>query len=173
MRILITGSPGTGKTSVSKLLAKELDLELINVKKIALGIKNKKSEVDVRKLKKIILTKIKKKKRFIIENHLLCEFRLPVNFIFVLRCRPDILRRRLIKRKYSNKKVEENVLAEMLDYCTQNVVNNYKLKPVEIETSKKRSTQIVKKIISVINGKTTGDKVDYSKYLINYARKGI
>ncbi|MFH0885444.1 MAG: AAA family ATPase, partial [Candidatus Micrarchaeota archaeon] len=32
MRIIITGSPGTGKSSIAKMLSKRLSLELIDLK---------------------------------------------------------------------------------------------------------------------------------------------
>ena len=34
MRIVITGSPGTGKTVIAKLLAEKMNLELIALKKV-------------------------------------------------------------------------------------------------------------------------------------------
>jgi adenylate kinase len=42
---------------------------------------------------------------------------LPCDRVVVLRCRPDELKRRLMKRNYSEKKIRENIEAEVLDVC--------------------------------------------------------
>jgi len=49
----------------------------------------------------------------IIEGHL--SHLLPAEQIIILRCRPDILKARLIERGYSEEKVSENTEAELLD----------------------------------------------------------
>ncbi|HEU5221019.1 MAG TPA: AAA family ATPase, partial [Candidatus Nitrosotalea sp.] len=56
---IITGNPGTGKHTIAKLISKKLNLEIIDINKIAieqgLAKKNNHSlDVDVNKLKKII-----------------------------------------------------------------------------------------------------------------------
>ncbi len=42
---------------------------------------------------------------------------LPCDRVVVLRCRPDELKRRLMKRNYPEKKIRENMEAEALDVC--------------------------------------------------------
>ncbi|MDD4567773.1 MAG: AAA family ATPase, partial [Methanoculleus chikugoensis] len=49
----------------------------------------------------------------IVEGHL--AHLLPCDRVVVLRCRPDVLRRRLAPRNYPAEKVAENVEAEALD----------------------------------------------------------
>ena len=185
MIIVITGTPGTGKTEIAQALAKKLDLHLIEIKKIVeinkslYKVKNKEKEVDLRKLRHLILNETKKASdlqpktySIIIEGHLACELRLPTKFVFVLRCAPQILKRRLEKRKYSKEKVEENLLAEMLDYCTLLARKNFKGKQIiEIDTSKRSLENCVEEITKVIKGKKKKiDDVDYSKELEEYAR---
>jgi adenylate kinase len=48
-----------------------------------------------------------------IEGHL--AHLLPCELVIILRCRPDILKSRLLKRGYPEKKIRENVEAEALD----------------------------------------------------------
>ncbi len=175
--IIITGTPGTGKTVIAQALAKKIGFELIDIKKIVnenkkiYNMENGERVVDLTKLKKLILKEIKQDKTVIIENHLLCELRLPAKFVFVLRCEPAILKKRLAMRKYQKKKIEENLLAEMLDYCTQLSRKNYKKSIViELDTAKRNVNKCVAEIINVIKGrKKKIDDVDYSKELEEYA----
>jgi len=189
MIIEITGTPGTGKSSVTKIVAKKLDARLIDIKKIVdekriYKKSNGEKEVDVKKLQKVIDNEIKIASTLkplapsiIIEGHLACELKIPADYLFVLRCRPDILEKRLKKRKYSQKKTDENLLAEMLDYCLQRAETNKKtfkerVNIVEIETANRSINQVVTIMLAVINKrKKKVDKVNYSKYLTEYTRK--
>ena len=198
--IIITGTPGTGKTLIARALAKKIWYKLIEIKKIVdehkidkkfcahcklsnLQYKDKglykiyKGErlVDLKRLKKATMKKIRvlESKNIIIESHLTCEMRLPAQFVFVLRCAPDILKRRLQRRKYPKQKREENVLAEMLDYCTLLVRKNFKGKQIiEIDTSKRSINNCVREIINVIKGKKKKiDNVNYSKELEKFTKE--
>ncbi|HLC09593.1 MAG TPA: AAA family ATPase, partial [Nitrosopumilaceae archaeon] len=65
MSKVITGSPGVGKHTISNRLAKRLNLKLIDINKVAIesGIfeqKNESFDVDVKKLKKMLVKKITK-----------------------------------------------------------------------------------------------------------------
>ncbi|MBS3067399.1 AAA family ATPase [Candidatus Micrarchaeota archaeon] len=195
MQIIVTGTPGTGKTVIARAVAKKLGYTLIEIKKIVdtnkslykikkstnrfLTVKERdffnieKGEriVDVDKLKKAIIKELEKpKNNIIIEGHLACEMHLPAKFVFVLRCNPKILRKRLQKRKYPKEKIDENLLAEMLDYCTQLARKNYKKpKIIELDTAKRNLNKCVVEIINVIKGKKKKiDDVDYNKELIKH-----
>ncbi|MEW6721886.1 MAG: adenylate kinase family protein [Candidatus Micrarchaeota archaeon] len=167
MRIILTGTPGTGKSAVGKALASTLGLELVDIKKIALsaGLRAKNHEVDVKKLARA-LSFLKTKKDFVAEGHLAAEIRLPADFVVVLRCRPRILEKRLKRRKYPRKKLEDNLMAEMLDYCTQRVESIYGRAPLELDTSKRSVLQAAEEIAKAIRGRRKKiDSVDYSDSL--------
>jgi len=143
MKIIITGVPGTGKTQLGKAIAKEMRCELIEingiVKRKGIYRKNKSGEMVVRieKLGRELKNAIKGKKGFVLEGHLACEMRIPCDFIIVLRCEPKELIRRLEKRKYPEKKIAENALSEMLDYCLVMSEQNYeKRKIVQMDNTK-------------------------------------
>lgn len=172
MRIIITGSPGTGKSTISKKLATDLNLELINIKQIVKAKKlvDKKHEVDIKILAKN-LQFLKNKKNFLVEGHLACEFSLPNDFVIVLRTHPDILRKRLKKRKYNQKKIQDNLITESLDYCTQRVIQTYKKTPLELDTSKRSIPNSIIEIKKAIKQKKKRiDTVDYSSIL--FPRRG-
>ncbi|MEK6982436.1 MAG: AAA family ATPase [Candidatus Micrarchaeota archaeon] len=168
--IIITGTPATGKSTIAKVLTKRLGYELIDVKKIT-----KDKEVDVLKLRRKLLQIIKEKnkngKDIIIENHLLCEISLPANIVFVLRTEPGLLKRRMQKRGYSNQKIDDNLLCEMLDYCTQKALDNYKSKIYDIDTGKRNIESSIKFMLDIIKGKIKkSDKIDFTKQLKKYTK---
>lgn len=163
MRIVITGTPGVGKTKTAEQLSKHLGLELIKLSEIAKQRKlvTKKHEVDIKKLAKE-LECLQMATEYVIEGHLACEFKLPCDHIFILRCHPIELRKRLKKRKYNKAKIEENLLSEVLDYCTQRVEAEYEITPVEIETTKRNIKEVAEEIIRSI--KLKKKKIDVVRY---------
>ena len=168
MRIIITGTPGTGKTKIAGELSKKTGYELIDLKKIVREEKllGTGRTVDVKKLGNKVRKRIKGKKDFVLEGHLACEFSIPCEYLIVLRTHPDTLRKRMKKRKYGKKKIEENLFAEMLDYCSQTAQRNYKKTPVEIDTTRRKPAETIKEIIGVIKKrKKKLDKVDFTKEL--------
>lgn len=167
MRIIITGSPGTGKSLIARALSKRLGLELVDLKKIARShrLVGKNHEVDVKKLA-AALRPLSKKRDYIVEGHLACEFRLPADFIFVLRTSPNTLRKRLSKRGYGKKKIDENLMAEMLDYCLQRATREYGKTPLELDTTRRSVSECAGEIEKAIKRKKKKlDSVDYSAEL--------
>jgi adenylate kinase len=167
MRIIITGSPGTGKSTIAATLSKKLDVELIDIKKIVNQKKlcGKNHEVDLKALHSA-LRPFLTQKNYIVEGHLACEIKIPADFVLVLRTDPFVLKKRLNKRRYSKEKIIENLMAEMLDYCTQRVEKVYGKKPLEIDTSKRNVHSCVIEIEKAIKQKKKKlDHVNYSRQL--------
>lgn len=179
MLIVITGTPGTGKSEVAKELAKITKYSIVDVKKLVESkriftvVSGGEKEVDIRTLGRAVLAEVRKKKQqnIILENHMLCEFSVPADFVFVLRANPDVLRKRLSKRKYPKAKLNENIASEMLDYCTLKVKANHTKEPIEIDTSKLTAKQTAGRIAQAIKNKNRkGDKINYTSYLKKFLR---
>lgn len=176
--IAITGTPGTGKTSVSKIIAKNINAKLISLTSFIR--KNKLSEYyDVKRRAMVVnpkivskflekdIKKLPKGTDIIIDSHL-SHFMEP-DVIFVLRLDPKMLEKRLKKRKYSSRKIMENVQAEILDVIYAEALNTRR-KTVQINATGMEPEQISKRILNTLRSKKyRSDKVDwtrkYSEYL--------
>lgn len=172
MRLIITGNPGTGKTQVAEWLAKELRYPLLSLTSFILLKKlytrrGKQREVALGRLRRALLPVIRKNPHLIVEGHLACEIRLPVDWVVVLRCHPKILRKRLKKRRYPKKKLEENLLAEMLDYTTQRARQNYTVPILEIDTAHRSVGRAGRKILQAIRLKKQKlESISYKQELL-------
>ena len=110
VKYALTGTPGTGKTSVSKLLNEKVT-SLSDYYEEASEGKTKDGEwlVDIAKLNKILKTSDSR----IYEGNFAHKLN-NINKIIVLRCDPNILMDRLEERGYKKEKVMENLEAEAI-----------------------------------------------------------
>ena len=144
MRLLITGTPGTGKTSAAAALSKLLKYPVLNEKAFALehslGQWDTESDelvIPLEKLQRELAKELGKRKNVIIEGHLLCEIKLPVDFVILLRAHPELLELRQQGQRYSEQKIQDNVMCEGIDYCKKHALRNYaKEKLLEVQSQK-------------------------------------
>lgn len=139
--IIVTGSVAAGKTTVAKKLAKKYKAKYVDVNKLIkenklydyYDKKDKSYVVDIKKLNKFLINLIKKSKEsLVIDSHL--SHYLPKKYVdlcVVVKCELKKLKKRLEKRKYSNKKIKENLEVEIFDVClTEAKERGHKLKIV-------------------------------------------
>ena len=166
--IIVSGTPGTGKTRFGRLLARKLGIDTMNVTRFARQHNLIKSYdrrrrtrlIDYRKLQRELekhVTRLKKK--VLVEGHYshsLLPARL-VYFVFILRCDPEILRDRLRRRGYPPTKIRENVEAEVLDVCLSEAVATYGPRKVaEMDTSSTAIEDCVEEASLIFAKKKTG-----------------
>lgn len=124
--IIVSGTPGTGKTTVAKRIAKEKNLTYIDVNKVIDEHnlwENYDKEldtkiVDTKKLNKILIDIIEKEKNAVIDSHL--SHYLPAAIVdkcIITKCDIKELKKRLTQRGYSEKKIRDNLDAEIFDTC--------------------------------------------------------
>ncbi len=125
--IIVTGTPGTGKTTVAKHLANSCKATYIDVNRIikkhhlkeGYDKKRKTFLVDTKKLNKIFITMIKETKNsLVIDSHL--SHYMPSKYVdlcIVTKTSLKKLKDRLKKRGYHKEKIHENLLCEIFDVC--------------------------------------------------------
>ena len=165
---IITGNPGTGKHTIAKQISSKLNLEVIDINKIAIdeGIFKKNDgvlDVDVNKLKNII-DKIDSENSVLV-GHLAPYVISPKNveMAVVLRKSPYKLQSIYKKRKYTAKKALDNLGSEILGIIYYDTIREFgREKTFQIDTSDKSISLTVKKVESIFNGiKVKEDSVDW------------
>ncbi len=163
MKIMVSGTPGTGKTEVSKLLSEKLKYRLIKINDFAYendlitGQDEKRGSllVDTEALNKMIKDL---KGHLVIEGHM--AHLLDADTVFVLRTNPDILEKRLQERNWLPDKINENVEAEILDVCLKEATDNNKT-VYEIDTTEKTPEQTTEIILKIL--KKSKKEIDAAK----------
>lgn len=173
MTIIITGNPGVGKHTIAKNVSKILKYKILDINKIALdsGLYEKKYEsndVDVKKLKNVLKNKIKKDS--IIVGHLApyVVTKKQIAKAIILRKNPYTLTPIYKKRKYSNKKIAENIGSEILGIIAYDTIKKFgKNKCHQIDTTSKTISKITQIVIDIINGKFENDNIDWLTLIAN------
>ena len=144
MKLIITGSPGTGKTTVAKKLAKKLKYKAVNEHDLALEKGIGKYDhtageliVPLNDLRREATKLLGREKNIVLEGHLLCEVKLEADAVVVLRVHPEILEARLEAKGYKAEKLQDNVFCEGIDYCLKHALRKHgKSKVFEIRNEK-------------------------------------
>ena len=160
--ILVTGTPGVGKTTVSHKLASKLDAhyigitELVKKQQLITGTdENRQTLVaDTKKLsKQLQQTLAKTEGTVIIEGHYAVDVvpKKDVYTVFVLRRDPRQLKSTLENRGYKEKKLWENLAAEILDVCLCDALSACGAEKVcEIDVSDKIVEAVVEEMTMVL-----------------------
>lgn len=175
--IFITGTPCTGKTTVSERLSEKLDCRLVKINDLAiendfvLGIDEDKGYkvIDIPALNGKVSEIIGSGDGMIVfEGHLahLCE---GADKVIVLRVRPEILKERLEARSYSDAKIRENLEAEAMGVCTAEAYELYGDNISEIDASDLTVDEIVFELGEVIcgNKNLSFGEIDFMDWLIS------
>ena len=151
MKIAVTGTPATGKTSVAKILAEKLGFRYINLNKFAkekklfsgYDRKRKCNVVDIEKMRK----EIKKiQEDLVMDSHYSHE--MPFDVVVVLRTNPRELRKRMERKGWWKEKIEENIEAEIMEICKSEALERLgNKKMIEIQTTRKKPEDVVKEIM--------------------------
>lgn len=160
--IIVTGTPGTGKTVIAKRLAKEIGASYISLAELAAehglfsGSDRKRGSkiVDVTKARLKLMSLLRHGGLTVVDTHLPEEI-VPEKMtkqVLVLRCHPRILETRLRARGWKSNKIQENVLAEILDSCLVASVEHYgRRRVVQLDTSRtslKHSVSLAKRLVT-------------------------
>jgi adenylate kinase len=152
MRIALTGTPGTGKTTISALLPyRVIDINALVKEGLNLGLDPDRGclEADMDGLERRLEEMDADADEItIIEGHISHYFS---NFAIVLRLDPKRLKKRLEARGYSKKKVRENLEAEALDVILVEAVE-YCDRVDEIDTTNGTPAEVADLVVRIIRG---------------------
>ena len=179
--ILVGGSPGTGKTKIAKILGSKLSVDVISLGELAdesgcitaedkarkTGIINEDCLVDA-----LLELTADKSKSLIIEGHYIDLVpSSSVQWIFILRTHPEILKKRLSERNYSEDKENENVEAEVIGVCQMDALDAFgESKVYEIDTTELSAPQSVEKIELILKNGSSPIRIDWMSLLEEQGR---
>lgn len=158
MLIALTGTPGTGKTTVSVEL-RSRGYEVIDSKSFLkehglLGDKDVPRDtynVDMDEFNEALEEFRVRDGPVVLDSHL--GHGTDCSMIIVLRCNPDVLAERLRARGYSEAKVKENVQAEVLDVILCEATDT-DIPVYEIDCTEGTPSDAVDLIVRILNGDT-------------------
>lgn len=178
MLIGLTGTPGTGKTSVSRLLENKRSWKVIHLndlikeKHLYTEIDEKRNAViaDMEPIREYLQETIdrnelkeehgRENEVVIIESHLAHYI---ADIVIVLRAYPLELEMRLNTRGYSEEKIKENVEAEALDVILIEAFEWCK-KVFEVNTTGKSIEEVGQDIEKIIDNMLNGNEEELSEY---------
>ena len=174
--LIVSGTPGTGKTTVSQNLLNNFKSKVISLNELAISekliikydIDRETSVINEKKLVRYVIKLIERYNKLdleylIIESHF--SDIVPsqyINYVIILRCDPDELCVRLKERGYKKEKIRENVQSEILGNSANYFLNKQLNKPIlEIDTTNNSIDVITKTITKILTG-----MVDVNEYII-------
>jgi len=168
VRVAVTGTPGTGKTSATDLLKTDLDVLHLNDLIEREGLFTEVDEARDSKVADLEAVRywLEGEDDVLVESHL--AHLLDVDRVVVLRCAPEELERRLTERGEPAKKAEENAESESLDVILSESVRIHGEGNIyEIDTTDRDPEAVAAAIEAAISGDrdpSAGD-VDFTDYL--------
>ncbi|MGC8954370.1 MAG: adenylate kinase family protein [Desulfurococcus sp.] len=177
--IVVAGVPGTGKTSVSRELASLTGFQLIELGRYALerglvtGFDDERGSyvIDEDALSREVSMLAGNSEGYIIVSTHYPEILDPsvVEKVFVLRTHPLVLEKRLESRGWDRRKINENVMAEILGVVSYNALTVFgEEKIYEIDTSNTTPGEVAGLVADILSNKTVippGIRIDWLSVL--------
>ena len=163
--VLMTGTPGVGKTTVAKALVSQLDAQYVNLTELAekeglvVGIDRDRDTIIInevtmkQKMRELIETS--DKQNIVVDGHY-AAIVVPKELVtraFVLRRYPVELKAFMEKAGFAGRKLWENMTSEILDVClvdTLNAVGSEKV--CELDVSGKSVAETVAEVLAILKG---------------------
>jgi adenylate kinase len=173
MRILITGTPGTGKTTFSLYFSNAHNYYYINVNELVskynlfldYDYRRKSHIVDVNKVRYVLRNSLKNIRNVIIDTHIIEVVPKHIDFVVVFRLNPLKLKEILKSRGYDEIKIAENVEAEFLGVCASDAYKRFNNKVFELDVTDKTFSDIERFIFDVIESKIKSNVIDWMEIL--------
>jgi adenylate kinase len=165
IKVAITGNPGVGKHTCTKIVCEKLgDIKIIDINKIIidnnaflLNDDRNGKEVDIKKTLKLIRNELKKGGDLVIIGHLVPYLLRPdgIDIVVVMRRSPYEIIRTFEERDYSPEKIRENVASEILGISFYDALKTFgKNKVIEFDATGKTSQQAAEEIVLLLQNKS-------------------
>jgi adenylate kinase len=167
IRVVITGNPGVGKHTCAKFVSEKLGkAKIIDINRVILGNNamasptssvNGLGEIDVKKTKELMLEEIKKAKDVVIVGHLAPYVlkKTGIDLVAVLRRSPYQLAKIFRERKYTPKKMRDNLAAEILGITLYDSLERFgKERVAELNATGKTPQNIAEDVVSKLQKKS-------------------
>jgi adenylate kinase len=166
MLVALSGVPGTGK-SVTALDLRGRGWSVMEVKELAEaeGLVRG-DEVDIKALSQRLPSS--EGVTSILVGHF--SHLLPVDLAIVLRCHPEVLRKRLKAQGWPPGKVQDNVEAEAVDFVTIEAVESGR-DVCEVDTTRQNIPQVADAVEGILKGRRADfppGKVDWSEVILSW-----
>ena len=159
--VLITGTPGVGKTALAKSLSRKSGFKIIEPNRLVREEKlytrfdraRKTYVVDEGKLRRRLEVLSRSSERIVLPTHLVGRFlpKASVKLALVLRLDPIALYKRLRARGWTKRKAWENTEAEILDVSLQESLSLLGPRKVyEIDTTRKSALAVYKEALRAL-----------------------
>ncbi|MEM1982691.1 MAG: adenylate kinase family protein [Sulfolobales archaeon] len=171
--VVISGTPGVGKTSVALRIAEILGGKYFNLSEFVLSNnlfigydRNTDSFIiDEEKLRNALNDLIRRSEGYIIIDSHYGEI-VDDDLLFkliVLRLDPRVLHRRLISKGWGGRKLLDNLESELVGVCTFNALEEHdRSKVCEVDVTGKDLNEVVREVLEIINGDLVCEvKVDW------------
>ena len=168
VRCALTGTPGTGKTSISKLL----DTDIVHLSDYYESSSNEKTDEGEWLIELDLLDdniRDLSRNEGVFEGHT-AHFLSDIDQVIILRCDPFVLKERLDERDYSKEKVMENLEAEALNIIYIEALDNIdKEKIFQFDTTNKSTEESAKIIKNFMAGNVKLEETfDYSERIMDW-----
>lgn len=168
MRVVLTGTPGTGKTTVADLVETGLDVVHLNE---VVEVEGLYDEVDEERNSKVVdvdgvREHLAGRTDVLVESHL--AHLVDADRVVVLRCHPQQLRERLIDRGEGEASAEENAESEALDVILAEAVDRFGRDAVyEVDTTDRDPEAVARDVEAAIAGERepSAGEVSFVEYL--------
>ena len=168
VRCALTGTPGTGKTSISKLL----DRDIVHLSDYYESSSNEKTDEGEWLIELDLLDdniRDLSRNEGVFEGHT-AHFLSDIDQVIILRCDPFVLKERLDERDYSKEKIMENLEAEALNIIYIEALDNIdKEKIFQFDTTNKSAEESAKIIKNFMAGNVKLEETfDYSERIMDW-----